>query len=114
MLKQEWAELAAAKIEAAQRILAELVAALQSGAYWKRFLDFQSRLHQYSPNNVMLIYAQHAQAFAEGQVPSPEPTYVAGFQTWKALGRSVDKGQHGYGVLAPVRGQRRIAVDEQG
>jgi hypothetical protein len=27
---------------------------------------------------------------------------VAGYATWKALGRSVDRGQHGYSILAPV------------
>jgi hypothetical protein len=39
---------------------------------------------------------------------------VAGFNTWKALGRSVDKGQHGYAVLAPVTGHRRTAAGEDG
>jgi hypothetical protein len=35
-------------------------------------------------------------------VPEPTPTYVAGFQQWLSLGRHVVKGQHGYGILAPV------------
>ncbi len=66
------------------------------------------------PNNVMLISTQHTQAFAEGRVASPDVRYVAGFQTWKALGRWVDKGQHGYAVLAPVISRRRLREDAEG
>ena len=66
--RQDQVEQAAAKVAAAQAVLVEQVAALQSGEDWKRFLAVQARLHQYSPNNVMLISAQHAQAFAEGRV----------------------------------------------
>jgi hypothetical protein len=112
--RQEWAERAGAKIAAAQETLATEVAALRSGEDWRRFLDFQARLHCYSPNNVMLIAAQHATAFAEGRVASPEPTYVGGFNTWRTLGRSVDRGQHGYAVLAPCRYDRRVAVNAEG
>ena len=66
------------------------------------------------PNNVLLIYRQHAKAFAEGTVTVPDPGYVAGFNTWTALGRSVNKGQRGYMVLAPVRRTERIAVSNCG
>jgi hypothetical protein len=112
--REDWAERAAAKIALAQQTLAAQVAAVCSGEDWKRFLDFQARLHSYSPNNVMLIAAQHARAYADGLVSSPEPTYVAGFNTWKALGRSVNKGQHGYAVLAPCRYDRKTATDANG
>ena len=71
-------------------------------------------LHDYSANNVMLIFAQHARAYEEGRVPEPTPTYIAGFETWRALGRSVDRGQHGYAVLAPMRSTRRQARDAEG
>jgi hypothetical protein len=112
--KEQRAEFVAAKVTRAQETLAAEVAALQSGEDWQRYLAFQSRLHSYSPNNVMLIIAQHALAYGEGRVTSPEPTYVAGFNTWRALGRSVDKGQHGYAVLAPCRYKRQVAVDPDG
>ena len=112
--KQEWTERTAAKVALAQETLAAEVTALQSGEDWRRYLAFQARLHTYSPNNVMLIAAQHAFAYGEGRVGAPEPTYVAGFNTWRALGRSVDKGQHGYAVLAPCRYERQIAVDPDG
>lgn len=105
---------AAARVAAAQELLAEEVAALRSGEDWQRFLGFQARLHRYSANNVLLIAAQHTQAYAAGLVDAPTPTVVAGFQTWKSLGRAVVRGQHGYVVLAPVVGVRRLAVDGDG
>lgn len=102
----------AMRVEVAQRVLEEQVEALASGSDWQRFLEFQAKLHQYSPNNVMLIRAQHAVAFAEGRVTSSEPTCVAGYRTWQAVGRQVERGQRGYAVLAPVVVRRRVAVGE--
>jgi len=110
--KEEWAERSAAKVAAALATLAESVSTLVTDEDWMAYLAFQARLHCYSPNNVMLIASQHAQAFVEGRVADPIPSFVAGFNTWKALGRSVDKGQHGYAVLAPVTGHRRTAAGE--
>jgi hypothetical protein len=62
----------------------------------------------------MLLVAQHAQAFAEGRVSVPEPSYVAGFNMWRTLGRTVNQGQKGYAVLAPVHYERRYATDTEG
>jgi hypothetical protein len=61
-----------------------------------------------------LIALQHAQAFEEGLVPTKFPTYVAGYKTWQALGRNVDRGQKGYAVIAPLRSTRRVAISETG
>jgi hypothetical protein len=113
MAEQRQAQ-AAAKIADAQQTLATEIAKLTTGEDWRRFLDFQAKLHAYSPNNVMLVVAQHARAFAEGLVPAEQPTHLGGFHTWRALGRSVDKGQHGYAILAPCRYDRRVALDSTG
>jgi hypothetical protein len=99
--------LAQARIEAA-------VAAIQSGPEWHAYLKLQSSLHTYSTGNVWLIAGQHAAAFEQGLVDTPWPTYVAGFNTWKALGRSVAKGQRGYQILAPNRTAARVATDPTG
>ena len=99
--------LAQARIEAA-------VAAIQSGSQWRNYLKLQSTLHMYSTGNVWLICSQHAAAFEEGTVNTPWPTHVAGFNTWKALGRSVAKGQHGYQILAPNRSAAHVATDAGG
>ena len=114
LTREQYRERAAAKVAAAQEVLAAEVGALITGADWRQFLDFQATLHDYSANNVMLIFAQHARAYEEGRVPEPAPTYIAGFETWRALGRSVERGQHGYAVLAPMRSTRRQARDAEG
>jgi hypothetical protein len=94
-----------AKLEALQEQLSESVAALATGEDWKRALTFAAQFRGRSFGNSMLIAAQHFAAYDEGRVPEPTPTYVAGFHQWLSLGRSVAKGQHGYGILAPVTGR---------
>src|SRR4051812_18219653 len=91
-----------AKLEALQAELSDAVSALITGEDWKRAMTFAAQFRSRSFNNTMLIYAQHYAAFNEGRVPDPTPTYVAGFHQWASLGRHVVKGQHGYGILAPV------------
>jgi hypothetical protein len=90
------------RLEALHQQLSESVAALVTGEDWKRALTFAAQFRSRSFNNTMLIYAQHYSAYNEGRVPEPTPTYVAGFHQWLSLGRHVMKGQHGYGILAPV------------
>lgn len=55
-----------------------------------QYLDFQSKFHNYSPNNNLLISIQN-----------PEATQVASFTKWKSLGRTVNKGEKGIMILAP-------------
>ena len=105
--KEEWREAQAAKVAAAQEILARSVASLQSGKDWQRWLVWQSKFHTYSPRNVMLISEQ-------AMVRGFEPSYCAGYNTWKALGRSVNKGETGLAVLAPMPGKLRVAVSGDG
>lgn len=91
-----------AKLEALHTQLTGAVEALVSGEDWKRALTFAAQFRSRSFNNTMLIWSQHAAAYGEGRVSEPAPTYVAGFHQWLSLGRHVEKGQHGYGILAPV------------
>jgi hypothetical protein len=70
-----------------------LVAAIEattSGEEWRAMLEVAQRFHRYSANNVWLILAQN-----------PEASQVAGFGTWKRLGRFVRSGEHGIAILAP-------------
>ena len=94
-----------AKLEALQEQLSDSVVALVTGEDWKRALTFAAQFRGRSFGNSMLIAAQHFVAYKEGRAPEPTPTYVAGFHQWLSLGRSVAKGQHGYGILAPVTGR---------
>jgi hypothetical protein len=65
------------------------------------YLTAMSRFHQYSFGNVMEIARQ-----------MPTATRVAGFWTWKNLGRSVKAGQKGIRILAPIVGVRRKKDEE--
>ncbi len=69
---------------------------LQTGDDWQRALDVQARFHTYSFGNCALILSQR-----------PDATRVAGFHTWKKLGRSVKKGEKGIQILAPAGLGRR-------
>jgi len=60
------------------------------------YLTAMSRFHNYSFGNVLEIARQ-----------MPSATRVAGFWTWKNLGRSVKAGQKGIRILAPIVGVRR-------
>ena len=60
------------------------------------YLNAMSRFHSYSFGNVLEIARQ-----------MPAASRVAGFWTWKNLGRSVNAGAKGIRILAPVVGVRR-------
>ena len=55
-----------------------------------------ARFHTYSPNNIWLILAQN-----------PDATQVAGFHTWRKIGRQVRKGERGIAILAPMVSRAR-------
>jgi N-terminal domain of anti-restriction factor ArdC len=65
------------------------------------YLTAMSRFHNYSFGNVLEIARQ-----------MPTATRVAGFWTWKNLGRSVKAGQKGIRILAPIVGVRRKKDEE--
>jgi antirestriction protein ArdC len=76
-----------------------LVAQLEVGQSdaLRQHLAAAARFHHYSWRNQLLIASQR-----------PTATRVAGFQTWKQLGRWVRKGEHGIVIIAPIvrRGRR--------
>jgi hypothetical protein len=65
------------------------------------YLTVMSHFHRYSFGNVLEIARQ-----------MPTATRVAGFWTWKNLGRSVKAGQKGIRILAPIVGVRRKKDEE--
>ena len=64
-------------------------------------LKTMARFHRYSFHNVCLIASQR-----------PDATRVAGFHTWRSLGRFVRKGEKGIVILAPIVGRRSDAEDD--
>lgn len=80
-----------------------LIAQLEAGhsEALTNYLTAMSRFHTYSFGNVLEIARQ-----------MPTATRVAGFGTWKNLGRSVKAGQKGIRIVAPIVGVRRKKDEE--
>lgn len=89
-------ELIAANI----KLLIEQLKAGKSEAL-THYLTAMSRFHNYSFGNVLEIARQMHTA-----------TRVAGFWTWKNLGRSVNAGAKGIRILAPIVGVKRKKHEE--
>ena len=60
------------------------------------YLAAMARFHRYSFGNILSIARQR-----------PTASRVAGFHTWKELGRFVKKGEKGIQILAPMVAKRR-------
>jgi hypothetical protein len=60
------------------------------------YLSAMARFHNYSFGNIVAIARQR-----------PTATRVAGFGTWKEMGRFVKRGEKGIQILAPMIGNRR-------
>jgi len=99
------------RLKAVQEALAASVEAVFASDDWRAAMTAAARFHNYSFDNVLLIYVQHQAAFGEGRVSAAEPSMVAGFRQWQAMGRQVQGGQHGYKILRPNRVQWRETKD---
>ncbi|MBI1349398.1 DUF1738 domain-containing protein [bacterium] len=55
------------------------------------YIAAMAKFHRYSFRNIMLIVSQF-----------PNATQVAGFRSWKKLGRYVRKGEQGITIIAPM------------
>ena len=75
------------------------VEALTTSDQWLAYLGVAAKFTRYSANNTFLIMMQR-----------PDATRVAGFHTWKSLGRSVKKGAKGIAILCPC--VRRTTVED--
>jgi hypothetical protein len=75
------------------KAIEELIAALNAGHSEEltNYLAAMGRFHRYSFFNVMLILRA-----------CPHATRVAGYWTWKTLGRYVKQGEKGIAILAPL------------
>jgi antirestriction protein ArdC len=78
------------------------IEAILTSEGYRQYLETMSRFHGYSFNNVALIMAQ-----------KPDATHVAGFNTWRELGRFVRKGEKGMKILVPHRVKVAEPEDEQ-
>lgn len=92
------AEEARRRTDEALANLEEALAAGKSDAL-EAYLKMAARFHHYSFGNIMLIASQR-----------PDATQVAGFRTWKKLGRYVRKGEKGIVIIAPMLIKNREAT----
>jgi hypothetical protein len=103
--KAQAEERRAARLQELEGRLGAAVEQLVSGEDWSRAIQFAGQFRSRSFLNTLLIYVQHTEAHAEGRVPEPFPTYVAGFKQWEKLGRAPAKGQSGYMIRSPNLGR---------
>ncbi|MCK6455309.1 MAG: ssDNA-binding domain-containing protein [Phycisphaerae bacterium] len=77
----------------ADQALEQLSQALAAGKSEEltRYLSMLAKFHKYSFGNVMVILSQ-----------KPDATHVAGFNTWKQMGRYVRQGEKGIVIIAPM------------
>jgi predicted nucleic acid-binding Zn ribbon protein len=83
-------EVGESKLEAVMKQLKNGVEGIQDSYQFRLFLTTMSKFHDYSIGNQILIMMQE-----------PNATHVAGFVTWKELGRWVKKGGKSISILAP-------------
>ncbi|MFC1982417.1 ArdC family protein [Chloroflexota bacterium] len=89
------------KIDEVLRRLKSGVDSIQESTNFREFLLTMSKFHDYSIGNLMLITLQ-----------KPDATRVAGYATWKELGRYVRKGEKGIAILAPCMPPKQTKVVE--
>ena len=95
------AEAAAARLAATHERLTAAVSALASAEDWRSLLRLTSRVHRYSPNNLLLIAAQR-----------PDATCVYGYKKWEEFGRQVGR-RAGIEQHMVVHAQQRIERQRQ-
>ena len=66
------------------------------------YLSAMAKFHKYSLGNIILISLQRNDA-----------SRVAGYQTWRKLGRQVKRGEKGIAIMAPIVRRRRKEEDEK-
>ena len=84
--------------------IAELTGKLENGikelyasGRYAEYIAAMSKFHHYSFRNAILILLQ-----------CPTASHVAGYQTWKALGRQVNQGEKGIMILCPCSYDRAV------
>ena len=77
----------------------KLIEAVEAGKSDKliEYLKVMGRFHRYSAMNSLLIGFQF-----------PDATHVAGFHTWRKLGRYVKTGSKGIAIMAPIVWRKKI------
>lgn len=100
--KERFAAQRQAELDAMHDRLVLGISDLVNGSQWQAWLKVAARFHDYSFNNTLMVFMQR-----------PDATRVAGYKTWQALGRQVNKGETGIRIYAPVT-RRATKTDRDG
>lgn len=99
----------AAYREKKQEEIAALTADIEKGVEeifksdkYREYLSLMSKFTNYSFNNTMLICMQ-----------KPDASLVAAFGKWKELGRTVNKGEHGITIFAPIKVSTNMNIETE-
>jgi len=93
------------KLEALHASLAEKVETLTTSEGWAAMLDAARVFTKYSLNNTLLLSMQ----LSKRGMPAQR---VAGFNTWRTLGRAVLKGEKGLAIFAPCTYRAKPSGDD--
>jgi antirestriction protein ArdC len=93
------------KLEALHASLAEQVETLTTSEGWAAMLDAGRVFTRYSLNNTLLLHMQMSKRGMPVQ-------RVAGFNTWRSLGRTVLKGEKGLAIFAPCTHRPKDTADD--
>jgi len=83
--------------------LKQLMEALDAGKSEKitAYLRAMAKFHRYSIGNIILISIQ-----------KPDAQHVAGYRTWRKLGRYVRRGEKGIAIMAPIVRKTEVVKDD--
>ncbi len=90
------------QIESSVNVLAAETDAVRKSETFLNWLNAMAKFSSYSWNNQFLIAIQ-----------CPGASRVAGFHTWKKLGRNVKKGAKGIAILAPCLYSRKADAENE-
>ena len=89
------------KMSAIQKKLEDGVRAIFTSEKYQEYISAMSKFPRYSINNCILIASQ-----------LPEASLVCGFRKWQTeFNRTVNKGEHGIMILAPIKGKTEIVEE---
>lgn len=89
------------KMSAIQKKLEDGVREIFSSEKYREYISAMSRFPRYSINNSILIVSQ-----------LPEASLVCGFKKWQTdFNRTVNKGEHGIMILAPIKGKTEVVEE---
>ena len=106
--REEYLAERASRVEQLTENMADRVAMIATGPEARDLVEFAAQFRGRSPRNAMLIYQQweaRCQAQEDPAQRPEQPSMIAGYKQFQAMGRQVKKGEKGYQILSPVTGR---------